>query len=535
MAYDKIVDSAVLDANLTIIANAIRAKGGSSASLEFPYGMAAAINAIESGSGGNTAKPKIIRMTVNHTTLDSVAWGGKTYREIFLNGNMFSEVSAITEANNSGWAQYSNLAKPTPTTEDYNTGPIAWNCSGSASVQMSKDLSLPNDSTFYIACKRRLASYTAGGWLGVEVYYVGGAGKVISDTVDASSVSETFETVSHTFTPKTATTQVWIGSGGSAKLTGYVDDVVCINMTELFGENTPSKSDMNTLYEEFLLMYKADAEGKKFTAYGAFADESGQRTSCSVPVEAGNTYYVPVDGTSAMVVFKNDRRTTNGSELLIASSQSEDIDGHTLCSNGEITVYCMHPNGDNDVCNVTIDLGFVMRCLASNLIAIAEAEVGYLEKASNAQLDSKTANAGSANFTKYARDLDAISGFYNTPKNGAAWCDIWVDWCFVRAFGVEAAKKLLCQPDNSLGAGVDWSANYYRWSGRFYTSDPKVGDQIFFKNTDGVEVHTGLVYKVDSTKVYTIEGNTSNGVFKLEYSLSDTSIVGYGRPNYDPE
>ena len=41
----------------------------------------------------------------------------------------------------------------------------------------------------------------------------------------------------------------------------------------------------------------------------------------------------------------------------------------------------------------------------SDIVAIALAEVGYKEKASNAYLDDKTANAGSANWTKYARDL----------------------------------------------------------------------------------------------------------------------------------
>ena len=39
------------------------------------------------------------------------------------------------------------------------------------------------------------------------------------------------------------------------------------------------------------------------------------------------------------------------------------------------------------------------------VIAAARAELGYLEKASNAQLDSRTANAGDKNYTKYARDL----------------------------------------------------------------------------------------------------------------------------------
>ena len=38
---------------------------------------------------------------------------------------------------------------------------------------------------------------------------------------------------------------------------------------------------------------------------------------------------------------------------------------------------------------------------AANLIKIAAAEIGYKEKASNSNLDDKTANAGSNNWTKY--------------------------------------------------------------------------------------------------------------------------------------
>ena len=43
---------------------------------------------------------------------------------------------------------------------------------------------------------------------------------------------------------------------------------------------------------------------------------------------------------------------------------------------------------------------------------IALAEVGYLEKASNEQLYDKTANAGKKNFTKYARDIKAVTGVF---------------------------------------------------------------------------------------------------------------------------
>lgn len=51
MALDKLVDSTQLDADLTTVANAIRAKGGTSAQLSFPSGMAAAIAAISGGGG----------------------------------------------------------------------------------------------------------------------------------------------------------------------------------------------------------------------------------------------------------------------------------------------------------------------------------------------------------------------------------------------------------------------------------------------------------------------------------------------------
>jgi peptidoglycan hydrolase-like protein with peptidoglycan-binding domain len=179
---------------------------------------------------------------------------------------------------------------------------------------------------------------------------------------------------------------------------------------------------------------------------------------------------------------------------------------------------------------------------ASKLIQVALEEVGYLEKASNAWLDSKTDNAGSGNYTKYARDLDAIPGFYNGRKNGFPWCDVFVDWCFAKAFGADKAKELLCQPDKSLGAGCGYSMNYYSSKGQLHTK-PAIGDQIFFKSGTTI-THTGIVYDVDNTYVYTVEGNTSsasgvvaNGgsVRKKKYKLSYNQIAGYGRPKYDED
>ena len=68
------------------------------------------------------------------------------------------------------------------------------------------------------------------------------------------------------------------------------------------------------------------------------------------------------------------------------------------------------------------------------LIKIAEAEIGYLEKKSNSQLDSKTANAGSGNYTKYWRDV--YPSYQAQP-----WCAAFVSWCFAKAFGLETARS----------------------------------------------------------------------------------------------
>jgi hypothetical protein len=182
----------------------------------------------------------------------------------------------------------------------------------------------------------------------------------------------------------------------------------------------------------------------------------------------------------------------------------------------------------------------------SEVLALAEAQVGYVEKETNAQLDSKTANAGDENFCKYSRDFDKkYKGFYNGVKNGyAAWCDIFVDWLLVEASDVERALVALGQPLKSYGAGCTWSVRYYQAKGKYTTKNPKPGYQIFYKDSDGDPCHTGIVYKVDKTYVYTIEGNTSgasgvvaNGgmVAKKKYKLNYSRIHGYGIIDYDPE
>lgn len=131
---------------------------------------------------------------------------------------------------------------------------------------------------------------------------------------------------------------------------------------------------------------------------------------------------------------------------------------------------------------------------------------------------------------------------YTANNIGVHNCDVFVDWCFVKAYGVEGAKKLLCQPDNSCGAGCTYSLRYYQGQGKFVSakSTPQKGDQVFFGSV-GNSTHTGLVVDVKDGKVFTVEGNTSGasgvvpnggGVCRKSYPIGYSGICGYGRPNY---
>lgn len=184
-----------------------------------------------------------------------------------------------------------------------------------------------------------------------------------------------------------------------------------------------------------------------------------------------------------------------------------------------------------------------MANLATKAIAIAQAEIGYLEKKTNVQLDNKTANAGFNNWNKYARDMDNIPEFFNGSKNGYYWCAVFVCWCLVKAFGTTEAMRMLFLPRNSAGASCTYLASRFRVNGRLYT-DAQVGDFALFTSDGGKNFfHVGLVTGVDKNWVYTVEGNTSgssgvvangDGVFAKKYRRG-YSKVRFGRPLYDNE
>lgn len=172
------------------------------------------------------------------------------------------------------------------------------------------------------------------------------------------------------------------------------------------------------------------------------------------------------------------------------------------------------------------------KCTAAQAIAAAEYYVGYCEKASSAYSTSRDKsvfelNKGANNWT-YAGHICGING------PGGPWC----------AMQVSLAVYEACGNDKALAKEVLWGVWPYAACNQLYDAapanmkgrrgawNPEAGDIIIFTD-DGVKrTHTAILYAVDSTYVYTIEGNSSNMCKKRSYPLTSTYIWGYVRPNY---
>ncbi len=161
---------------------------------------------------------------------------------------------------------------------------------------------------------------------------------------------------------------------------------------------------------------------------------------------------------------------------------------------------------------------------------------GYYEKASAKNLTREisdfAANKGSGNYTYMGR----LCGC-----NPGAWCAMMVSTAVYEACGCdrEAARAAMWGrwPHYNCGTIFDdpaakGMAHYSRYGiekkgkpGPVYT--PKPGDVIVFTDAWKTRDHTGMVYAVDDTTVYTYEGNSGNMARRRSYPLTSAYIYGY--------
>ena len=161
---------------------------------------------------------------------------------------------------------------------------------------------------------------------------------------------------------------------------------------------------------------------------------------------------------------------------------------------------------------------------AFDTLSVALSQYGYHEGTSTADFDGQN-GTGKGNFTEYGYAFGKVSGTYSY-----AWCAVFVSWCLEQA-----------GEGKSAGGGFSscslWVARL-RELGQYTARSahtPKMGDLIFFRSAgvSRVSDHVGLVLDVRGGRVYTVEGNSSERVALRSYALTDTYIVGYGRPAYE--
>ena len=155
--------------------------------------------------------------------------------------------------------------------------------------------------------------------------------------------------------------------------------------------------------------------------------------------------------------------------------------------------------------------------MRDKIVEIALNEVGYIEKNSDKDLDSKTLNVGDKDYTKYGKWFGS---------NPGPWCVKFVCWVYNQAGCLNLIKKT---------AGCSTFISFFKKNKEFQPRGykPKKADIIFINwNSKTTPDHVGIVKKVDDKYVYTIEGNRSNKVAEAKYLLTDTRILGYGTPYF---
>ena len=116
---------------------------------------------------------------------------------------------------------------------------------------------------------------------------------------------------------------------------------------------------------------------------------------------------------------------------------------------------------------------------ASQVLSVAQGQIGYKE--------------GKNNWTKYGAEYG---------MNNVSWCMIFVWWCFKHAGAESLIKK-------SASCTAEWNAMKSR---AVSVSALKPGDVVFFDwDHSGDCDHVGIVESVGSSRITTIEGNTSSG------------------------
>lgn len=176
-------------------------------------------------------------------TLDSIAWDGKTYREIFETNN-FLQISPGFE-DGSYEPFIINAGTPTITSEVADTGSKSLKVFGMSSQQLKSptSMSTPNNIPMFLGVRVKCDRYVSGkvgllfGTIGAEI----------------EQTTEGFVTLVF-IRIKTDASSWYIGSANSANLDAYIDTPVVVLST--YFTVAPTKEQFTQLYEQYVAIKK---------------------------------------------------------------------------------------------------------------------------------------------------------------------------------------------------------------------------------------------------------------------------------------
>lgn len=162
-----------------------------------------------------------------------------------------------------------------------------------------------------------------------------------------------------------------------------------------------------------------------------------------------------------------------------------------------------------------------MNAICAQVLDLAKRQLGYKESGNNN--------------TKYSRFFDVEAWqWFNTKKQGAEWCAIFICWLFAQneTLGQKQALSFLgCPaPKDNCAAGVPYLFTYLTNKG-YKLSDKTKGQpgDIIVLNS---KKHIGIIEKIENGKYVTIEGNKGNYVAHGNYKINSTTITAVFHPDW---
>lgn len=198
-------------------------------------------------------------------TLDSIAWGDKTYRDIFISGNAYHRYGDFENGLGDIIETYGN---PVITTDVSVSKEHSLKCFGETSTYIKypiKTNAFIEGGNVYVAIKVKCMRYESG-IAGVQLPYyfpTGGAEIGVKSTTNNFVIVSDLATNIHLG----ATTGIYIGTFHTANIDAYLDDFVAINLGSVFGENYPTKKELDYLYEIYTKIVRIKNNGESSNDY----------------------------------------------------------------------------------------------------------------------------------------------------------------------------------------------------------------------------------------------------------------------------